>query len=182
MHQFVIQLKKIILISFLPKKNFFFFPKEIISANFKPLCYCKFMQKIRKIPIINFFKFRVNFGTILAQKLQNKIFPKTFMTSIVCLFANVILEKIRRILSIHFSWTLENLIPEPFWGLFAEHFFFFLTRSLFKLNDTLTSCKKWENCCMSHALEKNSAANRQTEKLTEDISQDSISQVKKGFF
>ena len=35
---------------------------------------------------------------------------------------------------------------------------------------------------MSHALEKNSGANRQTEKQTEDISQDPILQVKKGFF
>ena len=53
-----------------------FYP--IILPNFKSLCCCNFMQKLRKTKCIDFFKktLKIHVGLLSAQKLQNQIFPK----------------------------------------------------------------------------------------------------------
>ena len=59
-----------------------FYPKKI-EVDFKPLCCCNFMEKIRKVPCIDFSQdlktwFGAHLGRVLARTLRNNIFPKRF--------------------------------------------------------------------------------------------------------
>lgn len=81
------------------------FSSKFIFFKFKPLLSCNVMQKIRKVPCIHALatRFWVHFGSLLAAKLQNEVFPKKSFLSILSLYATVICQKIKNILVVKFS-------------------------------------------------------------------------------
>ena len=93
--------------------------RHIIFVKFRSLGYSNFMQKIRKIPCINFWStwktsFLTHFGPIFKlKKLQIKIFPKKAISNNFDSSCNWKKKK-RKVLRVI---KLENFILHPFWPL-----------------------------------------------------------------
>ena len=91
---FALKLKNSFCTSFF-SKNFTvrFFSTKIIGVNFRPLCYCNFWQKIRKVSCISFHK-ASHCGCLFwassdPNTFPKNIFPKTLLCSISSLSAAI---------------------------------------------------------------------------------------------
>ena len=109
------------------------------------------MQKIKKISQVNFSQnFKTLFWALLAQKTQNKIFPKkkSFGT-ILRIYLVVTSCKKPRNKTQRVFLNLKNLILGVFWGHLGtnpkQDFFSKHPALSIKLDETLTSCEKSES-------------------------------------
>ena len=105
----------------LPKKpKYKSFPKKITAVYFKPLHYSNFKQKIRKIHVLILLKLgKFHLGSIsgpLWPKLQNKIFPKKSLQSVLSFHATVSKCKKSEKFSVIFNKTWKTL----FWSHFPH--------------------------------------------------------------
>ena len=105
-------------------------PKKIIWVNFKSLCCCNFMQKKKQKRFMYWLLIipaKPHFGSLLAQKLQNRAFlEKKKIVSILSLYASV-------------TWRegLTKIFPHK--KLFEP---------ILSLHPAVTSCKKSEKFCV----------------------------------
>ena len=80
--------------------------------DFNTICYCNFMQKIKKVPYIDFSQILRKLLLYLPLKLQIKAFPKKIISvKLKCLCCLQIFEKVSCIN----SWYVKYLILDQFW-------------------------------------------------------------------
>ena len=127
------------------------FPKIIIYANFKFLCYCNLIQKITKLPALicdKTFKttFCAHFRPLLVQKHQNGTFPKMSFSSITSLYAAVYKSVSLYAVSIFHKTLKTSFWPQivPYWPKNLQTRFFSKksVRSILRLKVAAFSCKK----------------------------------------
>lgn len=103
------------------------FPRKIIWVNFKPLCYCNFTEKIRKIQSI---RFSHNLSNLILGSFWLPFGPKTweqrFSQKITLLTFKVTSYKESKMFH---TLTFYNT-SKTFWASFLAHFGSFSTRKL----------------------------------------------------